>query len=237
MRGFFMNDIDDGKNEVAIKIIMPAALIGEHNTVFKVTGNSPFEIRDKIPFYSKVEGVSVSVNNETKEPVKFLVSRTIDIVSYDTLLRIDYDNWSDGIYSILESLETIQSTLEEVKASGVSIMMERYSNYKIALVIPLYYVDHGVVVCKEHGSQLYTVYKGDPNKKSKSKSSKIKARIDLDETGLKHFELPEDAVFLLRSDKAVLKNTADFVKIERNIEAIDDLISIVCNFIDYSESK
>lgn len=70
-----------------------------------------------------------------------------------------------------------------------------------------------------------------------SRHLKIKARIDLDETGVKHFELPEDAVFLLRSDKAVLENTADFVKIERNIEAIEDLISIVYNFIDYSESK
>lgn len=235
MRGFFMNDDED--NEIVIKIIMPAALIGEHNTVFKVTGSSSFEIRDKIPCYSKIEGVSLSVNNETREPVKFLISRTIDIVSYDTLLRIDYADWSEGIYSIFESLEKIQSQLDEIKDSGISIMIERYSNYKISLILPLYHVEHGEVVCKENGSQLYTVYKGDPNKKSKSKTPKIKAHIDLDDTGLKNFELPEDAVFLLRTDKVVLKNTADFVKIERNIDAIEDLMSIVSNFIDHAESK
>lgn len=57
---------DDDKREVEIKIIMPAALIDEHTTVYKVTGESPFELRDKLPSYSKVKGVSVSVKNEAK---------------------------------------------------------------------------------------------------------------------------------------------------------------------------
>lgn len=229
--------MNDEEESVQLKIIMPAALIDEHATVSKVTGEAVFELRNKLPFYSKVEGVSFSVENHSKEPIKFLVASSIDVVSYNTPLRIDYTDWHEGVYTALDLLEKAQKEFEDVNASGVSVMIERLSNYKIALILPLYHIDNGTLVCKESGSQLYTVYKGDQTKKAKRKSSTIKAQINLDDMAFKNFELPENAVFLIRDDKAVLKNIDDFVKIERNIADLDDLISIVSNFIDYIESK
>jgi len=230
-------DDEELDDSVEIKLIMPAALIGEHSMVSKVTGEAVFELRDKIPFFTKVEGVSLTVENETKEPVKFLLSRNIDVVSYNTPLRIDYTNWHEGIYDIAERLDNAQKEFDDITESGVSVMIERVSNYKIAVLLPLYHVQHGMLVSKEKGTQLFTVYKSNSDNESQRKSSKNKAQISLDGEALKSFEIPKDAVFLVRDDKVILKNSADFVKIERNLSDADDLVSLINYFIDESESK
>lgn len=228
---------DDDEHEVEIKIIMPAALIDEHTTVYKVTGESPFELRDKLPSYSKVKGVSVSVKNEANEPIKFLIARTIDIVPYDMLLRIDYDSWHEGIYDIAERLEAIAEEFEDSSASGDELKLKAYSEYSIDLVLPLYYVNHGELVYREKGTQLYTVYKGTPNKNDKSKTKNMKAQLNLDDLGLKQFEIPTDCSFLTNNQKVVLQSNKSFVKIRRTVADIDDLISIVSSFIGDAESK
>lgn len=228
-------NIDD--NEVQLKIIMPAALIDEHTTVYKVTGESPFELRDKIPSYSKVKGVSISVKNETNEPIKFLIARTIDVVAYDMLLRIDYDSWNSGIYDIADRLEAIAEEFEDISTSGDDVKVKTYSEYSIDLVLPLCYVNHGELVYREKGTQLYTVYKGIPNKTDKSKTKNMKAQINLDDLGLKQFEIPSDCSFLINNQKVVLLNNESFVKIRRTVADIEDLISIVSDFIGYAESK
>lgn len=232
-----MNIDGDEENEVQLKIIMPAALIDEHTTVFKVTGEQPFELRDKIPTYSKVKGVSVSVKNETDIPVKFLIARTIDIVPYDMLLRIDYESWYEGIYDISERLEAIADEFEAITTSGDTAKLETYSAYSIDLVIPLFYVDNGEKVYREKGTQLYTVYKGSPNKKDKSKNKKMIAQINLDEQGAKEFEVPKDCSFLINDYKVVLQSNEAFVKIRRTMADIEDLVSIVSHFIGQAESK
>lgn len=230
--------IDNENNEnVELKLILPAALIPEYVSVSKVTGDSVFELREKLPFYSKVDGVSLSIENETKEPIKFLISRTIDVISYNTPLRIDYASWQEGIYDILDILEAAQKEFEDVKESGVSIMIDRLSNYTISLILPLYYVDDGALVSKEKGSQLFTVHKGESEKRYHCKPVKIKAQINLDDTGLKTFELPNNSVFLVRDDKVLFKTTDDFVKIERPLAEIEDLIMLVNSFIDENESQ
>lgn len=241
---FFMRDDEDYNKEddteedtVEIKLIMPAALIGEYTTVYKVTGEQSFELRNKIPTYSKVKGVSVSVKNESDEPVKFLISRTIDIISYDTPLRIEYDNWVDGIYQILEQLEEVAEELESIEQSGEQEKLKIFSNYKISLIVPLYYVENGEEVRLEKGTRLYKVHKGTPNKKNRFELNKIKAQIDLDDTGLKKFEVPANSVFLTTESNVYMKNNDDFIKIERTVSEIDDLISIVQRFINHRESK
>lgn len=234
-KGILMRD--DVEHEVEIKIIMPAALIDEHTTVYKVTGESPFELRDKIPSYSKVKGVSISVKNETNEPIKFLIARTIDVVAYDMPLRIDYDSWHEGIYDIVDRLEAIAEEFEDISTSGDEAKVKTYSDYSIDLVLPLCYVKHGERVYREKGTQLYTVYKGTLNKNDKSKTKKMKAQINLDELGLKQFEVPADCSFLINEHKVVLQNNEAFVKIRRTLADIEDLISIVTYFIDCAESK
>lgn len=236
-RGFFMNIDGDEENEVQLKLIMPAALIDEHTTVFKVSGEQSFELRDKIPTYSKVKGVSVSVKNETDIPVKFLISRTIDIVPYDMPLRIDYYDWHEGIYDISERLEAIADEFEAITTSGDTAKLETYSTYFIDLVLPLYYVKNGERVYREKGTALYTVYKGTPNKNDTSKNKNIKAQINLDEQGLKEFEVPANCSFLINDHKVVLQNNEVFVKIRRTLADIEVLVSIVTNFIDHAESK
>lgn len=228
---------DDDEREVEIKIIMPAALIDEHTTVYKVTGESPFELRDKLPSYSKVKGVSISIKNDTDEPIKFLIARTIDIVAYDMPLRIDYDNWHEGIYDIAERLEAIAEEFEDISTSGDVAKLKTYSDYSIDLVLPLCYVKHGELVYREKGTQLYTVYKGTPNKNDKSKTKKMKAQINLDESGLKQFEVPADCSFLINEHKVVLQSNESFVKIRRTVADIEDLITIVSSFIGDAESK
>jgi len=228
---------DDDECEVEIKIIMPAALIDEHTTVYKVTGESPFELREKLPSYSKVKGVSVSIKNESNEPIKFLIARTIDIVPYDMMLRIDYDSWHEGIYDIAERLESIAEEFEDISASGDEFKVKTYSEYSIDLVLPLCYVNHGELVYREKGTQLYTVYKGAPNKNDKSKTKNMKAQLNLDDLGLKQFEIPTDCSFLTNNQKVVLQSNESFVKIRRTVADIDDLISIVSSFIGDAESK
>jgi hypothetical protein len=232
-----MNMDGNDEREVEIKIIMPAALIDEHTTVYKVTGESPFELREKLPSYSKVKGVSVSVKNEANEPIKFLIARTIDIVPYDMLLRIDYDSWHEGIYDIAERLEAIEEEFEDLSTSGDELKLKTYSEYSIDLVLPLYYVNHGELVYREKGTQLYTVYKGTPNKNDKSKTKNMKAQINLDDLGLKQFEIPVDCSFLTNNQKVVLQSNESFVKIRKTVADIEDLISIVSSFIGDAESK
>lgn len=237
MSDTFFDDDEDEQDIVEIKLIMPAALISEFTTVYKVGGEQDFELRNKIPSYSKVKGVSVSVKNEFNEPVKFLISRTIDIVPYNTPLRIDYDNWVDGIYDILERFEDIADQLESIQESGDEEKIKAFSEYKISLIVPLCYIDSGKSVCLERGTRIYTVYKGTPNKKRPYELNKIKAEINLDETGLKKFEIPADSVFLVSDTNVHMKRNEDFVKIEKTVSEIDDLISIAQNFIDHNESK
>ena len=228
---------DDDEREVEIKIIMPAALIDEHTTVYKVTGESPFELREKLPSYSKVKGVSVSIKNESNEPIKFLIARTIDIVPYEMMLRIDYDSWHEGIYDIAERLEAIAEEFEDISASGDELKIKTYSDYSIDLVLPLFYVNHGELVYREKGTQLYTVYKGTPNNNDKSKTKNMKAQINLDDLGLKQFEIPADCSFLTNNQKVVLQSNESFVKIRRTVADIEDLITIVSSFIGDAESK
>ncbi len=230
MRGFFMKNKYNEEPDVQLKLIMPSALINEHTTVYKTTGSSPFELRNTIPFYSNIDGVSLSVKNEKKENIKFLVSRTVDAISYDTPLRIDYYDWSEGINNTLDSLERIESQFEDLLLAGDDYNSKIYSNYKIALILPLFHVSHGEVVSKEKGSKLYMVHKKEYNKKSRP-------QINLDNSGSLSLDLPENIVFLLGDGNAVLKNTNDFVKIERSVKNIDELISIVSYLVEYDESK
>lgn len=214
------DDIDD--SVVEVKLVLPAALIDEYTTVFKVGGEQPFELRNKIPVFSKVQGVSISVKNEMNEPVKFLIARSIDVISDDTLLRIDYSDWREGIYEIFEQLESIAERAETFK-----------SDYKVALILPLFYVENGTLVFLERGSKPYRVYKD----KQLKDNQKMKVQISLDNQALTTLEFPVNSVLLVEADRVILKNTDDFVKIERPLSEIDDLISIVSSFIDEMESK
>jgi hypothetical protein len=230
-------DDDESEDSIEIKLIMPAALISEFTTVCKVGGEQTFELRNKLPSYSKVKGISISVKNESNEPVKFLISRTIDIVSYDTPLRIDYESWVDGIYSILEQFEDIQEQLESIQESGDEEKLKKFSEYKISLIVPLGYIDNGKSVCLEKGTRIYTVYKGTPNKKRPYELNKIKAEINIDNTGIKKFEIPADSIFLVSNTNVHIKKYEDFVKIEKTVADIEELISVAQNFIDHRESK
>lgn len=234
---FFDDDDEIEQDRSEIKLIMPAALISEFTTVYKVGGEQAFELRNKLPSYSKVKGISISVKNESNEPIKFLISRTIDIVPYDTPLRIDYEDWVDGIYQILEQFEEIVEELESIQESGDEEKLKTFSEYKISLIVPLCYIDNGTSVCLEKGTRIYTVYKGTPNKNRPYELNKIKAEINLDDTGLKKFEIPSDSVFLVSNTNVHIKRNEDFVKIEKTVSEIDDLISIAQNFIDHRESK
>lgn len=230
-------DEDDEDAPMMIKIIMPSALISEFSTVYKVSGEQSYELRNKLPSYSKVKGVRLRVENETDEPIKFLMDRTFDIVTYDTPLRMEYE-WHDGIYSILEDLERIDEEFEEIKESGDEEKIKKYSDYKISLILPLSEVKNGEMVCRgEKGTRLYKVYKPVSMKSNPYKMKKIKATINIDNSGFVDFEVPTDAVFLVGISSTVLKMNYDLVKIERTLDNISDLISIISNFIDYSESK
>lgn len=65
----------------------------------------------------------------------------------------------------------------------------------------------------------------------------MKAQINLDDLGLTQFEIPSDCSFLTNNQKVVLQSNESFVKIRRTVADIEDLISIVSEFIGYAESK
>lgn len=226
--------IDDDFEEddtVSIKVIMPAAFVDEYTTVYKANGNQPFELRNKLPVYSKVEGVSISLNNETNIPVKFLIARTIDIIPYITPVIVEYTNWSEGVYELFEKLSDIEAHLEENK------IVDDLTNSTISLLVPLEFIDNGQLVSPEKGSKLYKVHKATKSKNSKSKIKNIKAELILENVGQRAIEFPENTVLLINEDKVLLKTNSDFIKIERSLDDIGDLISFLSNFIDEMESK
>lgn len=225
--------IDDDFYEddtVAIKLIMPAVFVDEYTTVYKVNGNQPFELRNKMPIYSKVEGVSISLNNETNIPVKFLIARTIDIIPYINPVRVEYTNWNEGVYQLFEKLSNIEAHLEENKIS------DDLANSKISLLVPLEFIDNGQLVSPEKGSKLYKVHKATKSN-NKSKIKNIKAELILDKVGQRTIEFPENTVLLINEDNVLLKTNSDFIKIERSLDDIGDLISFLSDFIDEIESK
>lgn len=226
--------IDEDFNEddtVAIKVIMPAVFVDEYTTVYKVNGNQPFELRNKMPVYSKVEGVSISLNNETNIPVKFLTARTIDIIPYITPVRVEYTNWNEGVYQLFEKLSNIEAHLEENKIA------DDLADSKISLLVPLEFIDNGQLVSPEKGSKLYKVHKEIKPNNNKSKIKNIKAELILEDVGQRTIEFPENTVLLINEDKALLKTNSDFIKIERSLDDIGDLISFLSDFIDEIESK
>lgn len=226
--------IDDDFYEddtVAIKLIMPAVFVDEYTTVYKVNGNQPFELRNKMPIYSKVEGVSISLNNETNIPVKFLIARTIDIIPYIIPVRVEYTNWNEGIYQLFEKLSNIEAYLEENKIS------DDLANSKISLLVPLEFIDNAQLVSPEKGSKLYKVHKEIKSNNNKSKIKNIKAELILEDVGQRTIEFPENTVLLINEDKVLLKTNSDFIKIERSLDDIGDLISFLSDFIDEIESK
>lgn len=228
---------EEDESPMMIKIMMPSALISEYSTVYKVSGNEPYELRDKLPSQSKVKGVRFRIENDTNESIRFLISRTFDVVTYDTPLCMEYE-WHDGIYSILEDLERIDEEFEAIKDSGDEEKINKYSNYKIGILLPISELENGELVYRgEKGIREYKVYKPIPTKNNPYKMKKIKASISLDNSDYSQFEVPANAVFLVGSYSTVLKMNSDIVKIERTLDKISDLISIVSNFIDYAESK
>src|SRR5690606_32802669 len=99
-----------------------------------------------MPVYSKVEGVSISLNNETNIPVKFLIARTIDIIPYIIPVRVEYTNWSDGVNELFEKLSDIEADVEENKIADDLLSLT------ISLLIPLEFIDNGQLVSPEKGS-------------------------------------------------------------------------------------
>lgn len=235
---------DDEENELngepELSLILPAKFIPDYTIVSKVGGESQFELRSKFPVYSKVKGVSISVKNDEDSPVKFLMSRTVDVVSEDTLLRIDYEKFRASLDEINELLESIAEDIglsdylseEEIDA------LEEFKKYNIAMLLPLAYVNDGEVVCLPKGSKEYKVYRAENKSKEPYKRvNKNKIKITLDGTEYSDFKLPGNSVFLVSGPYCIFKTEEDMVKIERNVIKIEEIISFVSGCIDKRDSK